>query len=601
MPADLIAKFKTLCEENGVGPEGSFGHKVWSDLAEPDLETWARKAVELLTAAGVKFAEDTDYRELINKPAENEPDRGDCIFPKTHSAVMDDRDHYPINTEEQAKSALDRAAQQVKPPAWFSGEIEDLRKIIVCAVKEKFPDISMKMETWKKYAHISTYDELRSILEAKLAERYDSDDDFPQYYLVDILLDERAIIAKTPDGEFVEIPYDLTVDGEIELLEEIPVRKQWISQYAVEIKTVDIPGVEIFAAGTTETPEFTEADIKAMAEAANELKDEVKSPVFTGHTREHGWPAFGWVENVRAAGNKLVGDLKKVPETIAAWVKSGGFRRVSAEIWPNYKSENGKTYPHVLCGLALLGQDIPRCRILDDLPIPAYSKKADLNVYTFGSNELSLLDTPKSLTDGGEPKMPEKNEMIQLDPKRYAELLEMEKKAIALEDQAEKIKQFTDEVESLKSKIADLEKSNEAKTKEFADYREGIRVAKISSAIEQLKSSGRIKPADENKVRSFAESLSDSKTLKYGEGEEAVETSQLDSYLADLFAIPEGSAVKFGVISRKGGEPNEPGGGGSEKFDREVKSYMKKNDVSYKVAAQAVTKEKPELAEFFND
>lgn len=608
MSAKAIARFKQLCIEDGVGPKGSIGLLAWSEMEDPTPDTWATKIVTILQKAGVEFGKETDYAKLKTQPADTyATTEKDCIFPNTLSSVTDGKDHYPINTAEQARSALDRAAQQDKAPSWFSGSLEDLRKVIVCAVKEKFPKTSVRMETWKKYSHIGTYDELREILNAKLTELYKDEtdeDSLYTYWLVDILLDERAVIARNPDGEYVEIPYDLTVDGDIELLDPIPVRKQWIAQYAEEIKTVDLLDVELFAAGTTETPEFTEADITAMAEASQELKSELPAPIFTGHTREHGWPAFGWVENVRAKGTKLVGDLMGVPETIATWIKSRGFRRVSAEIWPNYTSENKKTYPHVLCGLALLGQDIPRCRILKDLPIPAYGQKTSLDVYTFGAGEVSLVSNGQpGITNGGELNMlKNKDGHIILEPVRYAELVETEKQVTTLKDQATQIEEFSTEIEGLKKKIVDLEKAGAAKAKEFSDYREGVKVAKIDYAIKGLKKTGRLAPAGEAKVRSFAVSLSDAKTLKYGEGEDAVETSQLDSYLADLGAVEEGSAIKFGILSQKLGDPDYQGGGDpEEKLNAAVKAYVAKEKCTYSVALQAVKRSNPELCKHYSE
>lgn len=77
-------------------------------------------------------------------------DRGDCVFDSDHRNVKDGKDHYPINSEDQARNALSRAMQHDRIPKWFDGTLEELRNSIQRAVKKKYPDIEVTQRTRRK-------------------------------------------------------------------------------------------------------------------------------------------------------------------------------------------------------------------------------------------------------------------------------------------------------------------------------------------------------------------------------------------------------------------------------------------------------------------
>lgn len=141
---------------------------------------------------------------------------------------------------------------------------------------------------------------------------------------------------------------------------------------ADELRTVSIHGVEIFAAGTWNGHEYTNADLDAMVSAFSELRGKLDPPVKLGHDdgqkllQQDGYPAAGWVSALRRTGDKLVADLRDVPAKLAELIKAGAYRKVSAEIYWNYK-EAGKTYRRVLKAIALLGGDIPAVSSIGDI------------------------------------------------------------------------------------------------------------------------------------------------------------------------------------------------------------------------------------------
>jgi hypothetical protein len=145
------------------------------------------------------------------------------------------------------------------------------------------------------------------------------------------------------------------------------------------LATVEKTGVELLKTGTwhgegcpPEGCRFTVEMLDAMVEAHRETLEEVDPPVKLGHddnqklVQEDGFPAAGWIRNLRREGQRLIGDLIKVPKKIGELIDAGAFRKRSAEITPDMKI-GGKTYPWVFTGLALLGADLPAVEGLEDI------------------------------------------------------------------------------------------------------------------------------------------------------------------------------------------------------------------------------------------
>jgi hypothetical protein len=69
--------------------------------------------------------------------------RGSCVFPSTHGSVKDNKDHFPINSESQARNALARASQYGSKPPWYSGSLQGLVSAVRGAVHRKYPSIKV--------------------------------------------------------------------------------------------------------------------------------------------------------------------------------------------------------------------------------------------------------------------------------------------------------------------------------------------------------------------------------------------------------------------------------------------------------------------------
>ena len=164
--------------------------------------------------------------------------------------------------------------------------------------------------------------------------------------------------------------------------------EKWVKMTKKE--THDLQDQEIFSVGKWNGDEYTEKDLDDMVKNFNELKDEVKPPLKLGHTNKRvgdGAPALGWVTNLKRLGNKLVADFKQVPELVYKAITGGGYKRISAEIYWNYKQK----YNRVLAGVALLGADIPAVTNLQDLAA-FYGENQEVREYIFELEKGAIMD-----------------------------------------------------------------------------------------------------------------------------------------------------------------------------------------------------------------
>lgn len=114
--------------------------------------------------------------------------------------------------------------------------------------------------------------------------------------------------------------------------------------------------VEIFRTGVHNSDRYTLQDLDDMVQAFREL--DFRPAVKLGHDDSQGAPAYGWVTNVRRAGDKLLAEFRHVDEDVYDKITRQQLDRVSPEIFFNL-NRNGKKYPRALKAVALLGAQVP--------------------------------------------------------------------------------------------------------------------------------------------------------------------------------------------------------------------------------------------------
>jgi hypothetical protein len=135
----------------------------------------------------------------------------------------------------------------------------------------------------------------------------------------------------------------------------------------------DLIGVEIFAPGKwqgqnmTKPLEFTKKFIEGVVANSQKIMGSQRFPVKLGHSNKQifnqpdGQPALGWIDNVRMRGEKMIADLRDIPEVLMKAIKRGLFKQVSVEFGTT------KDFGTHVKGLAILGADLPAVKTLKDL------------------------------------------------------------------------------------------------------------------------------------------------------------------------------------------------------------------------------------------
>ena len=100
------------------------------------------------------FDELLNLADTFEKLAKEDPkakvrNRGTCVFPAEHPKVKDNKDHFPINNEAQARDALGRANQFSSAPEWYSGSLQSLVNAVARKVKSKYPGIEVSEKSTK--------------------------------------------------------------------------------------------------------------------------------------------------------------------------------------------------------------------------------------------------------------------------------------------------------------------------------------------------------------------------------------------------------------------------------------------------------------------
>ena len=195
------------------------------------------------------------------------------------------------------------------------------------------------------------------------------------------------------------------------------------------LPTRDIPDVELALVGRwkgTGCPEggceLTTELFDRMVEAFQATEAAQPVPVKLGHdddqklVQEDGYPAAGWVTNLRRSGKRLLADFAKVPATLADLIDAGGYRGRSIEINHDFEIA-GKTYPDLLTGCAILGADMAAVQGLSDMAslyaaakLSAPSEGARVFAFVFDGAE-SYETRRKRLDEALQEKFPRTDDM----------------------------------------------------------------------------------------------------------------------------------------------------------------------------------------------
>lgn len=266
----------------------------------------------------------------------------------------------------------------------------------------------------------------------------------------------------------------------------------------------------IFSAGTHEsgngqTREWTANDLDKLVK--NTGKD---SPIVIHHPIDQDKAYhFGKIRELRRLGNLLQARYKDVPEILQKAVDEGLKLAKSVSIDPDKM-----VVRHV--GLLGAGQE-PMIK--------------DLGAFNFADDQSKSLLTYMF----SQPKTKEGS----MDPKdKKIQDLETEIKTLKAGKQTDKLQQKLDHAES---ELAKEKKAHNTTKEEFASFKDEQTKNALTARIDALADSGRIKPAEKDKVLGFAKAMDNadaSMEFAAPDGTKEKVTPQ-EHYLRDLEARPE--------------------------------------------------------------
>ena len=289
--------------------------------------------------------------------------------------------------------------------------------------------------------------------------------------------------------------------------------------------------------------------------------DEVgfEPPLKLGHNDEQtelkdGQPALGYIDKIYKVGTKLVADFKELPKKVYEAIKRGNYKRVSSEIYWNYKA-NGSTFNRVLKAVALLGAEVPAVTNLQSIE-GLYSN--------MGTGEV------KSYYDGKESEIMEESKTIS--------------------------------VEKYEEEISQLRQEKEEVMKEYQAHKDEIKKESISTYMQELKTEGKILPVQYKEVQALLSTATEEKVYSYStDDEKEVNLSQFELVKSILDNMPK--VVEFAEISETHDEeiPENYDNAGVE-VDRRAKLYVSKGKAKdYSEALKLVLDSDKTLAEKYEE
>jgi hypothetical protein len=211
--------------------------------------------------------------------------------------------------------------------------------------------------------------------------------------------------------------------------------------------------VEIFRSGKWNGDEYSVTDLDLIAASFGKVGYDV--PVKLGHSEEVGEPAYGWVESVSRIGDRLVADLRDLPDKIYQAIVDRQFDAVSSEIFLNLE-RNGEKFPAALKAVALLGAETPAVAGLKPLrdSLRGFSEAELATVRTYAFEKEPIM-AEKKIEVKEETNDAEKAEMVSFAAEQAAKIAELEASLLEKDGgSALQVKKLSEEIAELKKDAA---------------------------------------------------------------------------------------------------------------------------------------------------
>jgi hypothetical protein len=267
------------------------------------------------------------------------------------------------------------------------------------------------------------------------------------------------------------------------------------------------PGVWRGSKGTEpQDIEITLGDLQDIVRDYNHST--LKAPITLDHS--HAGPAYGWVEAVRVAGDKLQARFSGVSDHLKYLLKNQAYANKSIEMYKPFK-ETGRAY---LSALTFLGSAMPAVKGLDPVP-SAFGEQAE-NCYTV----IALAEEPAANDQSTEEQGMEFKEFLEKGKEFFPNMFK------AADEQAarlsEKLDQAGKALDESTIKLSEATKRAEAAEKErdelkakLAESEQAGKFSEFKAGMEKLVKDGKVTRAEADQAIAFAEKLPDDQREAY--------------------------------------------------------------------------------------
>lgn len=325
---------------------------------------------------------------------------------------------------------------------------------------------------------------------------------------------------------------------------------------------------EVFKAGTYPQGKFTKKEIAQIAK--NYDPTFCEAPITIDH--QQSGPAYGWVDDVKADGEKLKVSFKEVPKEFEQAVNDGKYKKVSVELYRNLDGKGA-----YLKAVSFLGAAMPQVKGLEAIKF----MEAESDTYEFeGVNEDN---EPEKFSEQDIEDL--KKQVSDLET-QVANFRENNKKLETIKSLKDKISALNDEVATFKEKAQGKEEIE----KELSDIKNSIKKREFEEFIEKQIDKGILVPANKNVVLSVLQELDNVK--KFGE-----DSAVITDFKSFIESLP--NQIKYGELATKEKQA-DPTNEDVEKFAnadedslqvfKEAKALAAKNNISFKEALLKLNK-----------
>ena len=325
---------------------------------------------------------------------------------------------------------------------------------------------------------------------------------------------------------------------------------------------------EVFKAGTYPQGKFTKKEIAQIAK--NYDPTFCEAPITIDH--QQSGPAYGWVDDVKADGEKLKVSFKEVPKEFEQAVNDGKYKKVSVELYRNLDGKGA-----YLKAVSFLGAAMPQVKGLEAIKF----MEAESDTYEFeGVNEDN---EPENFSEQDIEDL--KKQVSDLET-QVANFKENNKKLETIKSLKDKISALNDEVATFKEKAQGKEEIE----KELSDIKNSIKKKEFEEFIEKQIDKGILVPANKNVVLSVLQELDNVK--KFGE-----DSAVITDFKSFIESLP--NQIKYGELATKEKQA-DPTDEDVEKFAnadedslqvfKEAKALATKNNISFKEALLKLNK-----------